>query len=82
MQPADASLLIGMILILFFNMLHVLKYCSTKSKFYMILFRYEAILDAIDSIYQEKNDPEVLGLRTLLTSKNSIAVATILRDIL
>lgn len=48
----------------------------------MILFRYEAILDAIDSIYQEKNDPEVLGLRTLLTSKNSIAVATILRDIL
>lgn len=56
MQPADASLLIGMILILFFNMLHVLKYCSTKSKFYMILFRYEAILDAIDSIYQEKND--------------------------
>lgn len=82
MQPADASLLIGMILILFFNMLHVLKYGSTKSKFYMILFRYEAILNAIDSIYQEKNDPEVLGLRTLLTSKNSIAVATILRDIL
>lgn len=80
MQPADASLLIGMILILFFNMLHVLKYCSISLNS-MILFRYEAILDAIDSIYQEKNDPEVLGLRTLLTSKNSIAVATILRDI-
>lgn len=80
MQLADASLLIGMILILFFNMLHVLKYFRLSLNS-MILFRYEAILDAIDSIYQEKNDPEVLGLRTLLTSKNSIAVATILRDI-
>nr|XP_022338341.1 E3 SUMO-protein ligase KIAA1586-like isoform X3 [Crassostrea virginica] len=46
------------------------------------LDRYTAILDAIDSIYDDKKDPELLGMRTMITDKKIIAVATILCDIL
>lgn len=39
-------------------------------------------MDAIDSIYQDKKESKVLGLRTMLTNKKIIDVATILCDIL
>jgi hypothetical protein len=47
-----------------------------------ILIRYSAVLDSIDSIYDEKKDPEILGLRTMMTDKKVIAAATVLCDML
>lgn len=44
--------------------------------------RYVEILDALDSIYDKKREPEVLGLRMILTRKNIIAMILLLCDVL
>lgn len=44
------------------------------------IYIYSAILDTIDTIYDEKKDPEILGLRTMMTDNKLIAAATVLGD--
>lgn len=43
--------------------------------------RYEACLDALDAIYDDKKEPEVYGLR-LNINKNTVAMILLLADVL
>ncbi|KAL5008565.1 hypothetical protein ScPMuIL_014146 [Solemya velum] len=44
--------------------------------------RYECILDTLDGIYEEKRDPEVMGIRGNTTNKMIVATILLLCDIL
>ncbi|XP_033729688.1 uncharacterized protein LOC117318867 [Pecten maximus] len=44
--------------------------------------RYESVLDALDQIYQQKREPEVFGLRSILVQKNVVAMICVLSDVL
>lgn len=45
-------------------------------------FRYKCILDTLDGIYEEKRDPEVMGIRGNTTNKMIVATILLLCDIL
>ncbi|XP_033751153.1 uncharacterized protein LOC117335326 [Pecten maximus] len=47
-----------------------------------LLERYTAILDSLDAIYDKKKEPEILGVRNMLTNTSTVAAAAILCDIL
>ena len=47
-----------------------------------LLKRYVQVLDSLDSIYEKKREPEILGLRDMLTNKSTAASVTVLNDIL
>jgi len=44
--------------------------------------RYVSIVDALDAIYDKKKEPEVFGLRAIITRKDIVAMILLLCDIL
>ena len=47
-----------------------------------LLERFSQLLDALDSIYDEKHEPEIYRIRQMLADKKKIATATVLYDML
>ena len=47
-----------------------------------MLDQFEPIIDALDTIYDLKRDPEIYGLRQTLAYKRMIAAAAVLCDML
>ena len=44
--------------------------------------RYQAVIDTLDSIYDERKEAEVFGLRTMIMQKNTVAMILLLCDVL
>ena len=43
--------------------------------------RYEAVVDTLDSIYDERKEAEVFGVRTMVMQKNTVAMILLLYDV-
>lgn len=50
--------------------------------FLIFAFRYECIVDSLDTIYKEKREPGVYGIRLSMTNKKVVATILLLTDIL
>ena len=43
---------------------------------------FEACLDALDQIYENKREPEVFGVRMAVANKNTVLIMLLLCDLL
>lgn len=48
----------------------------------MLYFRYVCILDTLDALYTKSKEPDILGLRMMVTNKQVVATILLLCDIL
>jgi hypothetical protein len=50
--------------------------------FQRFISRYEAILDTLNTLYNERKGPETLGLKLIVSRKDIVAIILLMCDIL